>query len=260
MTSNKRKIQLHASYQAMIDSVEEFVVKEGKTLHQAFQAAEEKLGNSKEMSKKEIQQASKELKDNLRLWAEAAEGVSKAYKDQIKFDLAHAKSSVWEKLQSIANTNTAELIEFTTTLKERAQAAVTENHLAAHQEHNQWGSEHALWLDEIEFWKKGHEQALTKLVAIEKALKQQSTSLAEHAQAIKDHAEITHEHETVMKNAEQDATSKVFEAADENETATHQQERKLHMQNAELHLALKTHHFKIMAMINTLYKQTHKAE
>ena len=259
MKSNKRLTELQESYHAMVDSVEEYVVKEGKTLQQAFHAAEEKLGNTAETSKEKIQQASKELKDNLRLWGEAVEGVSEAYKDQLKFDLAYVNSSAWSKLQSIANTSTAELMEFTTSLKEKAQAVVTENHLAAHQEHTLWGSEHALWLDEIAFWNKEHDQALTKLSEIEKELKQQSISLAEHTKAIQAHAESDHEHEKIMKDAEQDVTSKVFEAADEKENPVHQHERKLHAKNAEAHLALKAQHFKVMAMINMLYKETHKA-
>jgi hypothetical protein len=40
MKTKKQPSELKASYQAMVDSVEEFVVKEGKTLHQAFSAAE----------------------------------------------------------------------------------------------------------------------------------------------------------------------------------------------------------------------------
>jgi hypothetical protein len=244
----------------MVDSVEEFVVKEGKTLQQAFHAAEAKLHDTKDMSKEKIQQASSELKNNLRLWGEAVEGASEAYKDQIKFDLAYVNNSIWDKLQSIANTSTAELMEFTTTLKEKAQAVVTDDHLAAHQEHHQWGSEHALWLDEVELWKNEHQQALTKLVEIEKALKHQSSSLSKHVKAIQAHAKTEHQHEKAMKNAEQDLTSNVFEKADKKAAAVHLKERQLHTQQAESHHLLKTHHFKTMAMINVLYKEIHKAE
>lgn len=256
----KSKKRVTESYQAMVDSVEEFVVKEGKTLQQAFHAAEEKLADVTDISKEKIQHASSELKNNLRLWGEAVEGASEAYKEQIKFDIAYVNNSIWDKLQTIANTSTAELITFTKTLKENAQSVVTDEHIAAHQEHNQWSSEHALWLEEVDFWKIEHEQALSKLVEIEKALKQQSTSLAEHVKAIQVHAESDHQHEKIMKNAEQDPSSKVFEKADKKEAAEHLQERKVHAQQSELHHSLKTHHFKTMAMINVLYKEIHKAE
>tara|TARA_R110002153_G_scaffold25502_4_gene80743 strand:+ start:18471 stop:19250 length:780 start_codon:yes stop_codon:yes gene_type:complete len=258
MKTKKKPTELQTSYHAMVDSVEAFVVQEGKSLKQAFKAAEEKLEDASELSKEKIQHASRYLKDNLRFWGETVEGVTDAYKDQIQFDIAYVNNSIWSKLQSIAKTNSAELMEFTRTLKEEAQSVRTAEHLGAHQEHNQWASEHALWLDEIEFWKKDHEQALTKLMEIEKALKQQSTSLFEHAQVIQALANIDHKHEEIMANAEHDPSSEVFKVADEKEIAVHNKERKIHTQHSEFHHAVKTHHFKIMAMINMLDKEMRK--
>ena len=260
MKTPKRTSELHSSYQAMVDSVEEFVVKEGKSLQHAFHAAEEKLVNAKDISKEKILQASKGLKDNLRLWSEAIEGATDAYKDQIEFDYAYVNHAIWEKLKTAANSNTAELIEFTRTLKDKAQSVKTDDHLTAHQEHNQWASEHALWLDEVEFWKKDQAKTLAKLVKIEQALQQQSASLVEHAQAIQAHAEIDQQHEQVLKNAEQDPSSNVFEEADEKAIAKHKKQRQMHGKQAKLHHKFKTQHFKIMAMINMLYKEIHKAE
>lgn len=46
------------------------------------------------------------------MWGDAVEGASEAYKDQIKFDLAYFNNSIWNKFQSIANSNTAEFIAF----------------------------------------------------------------------------------------------------------------------------------------------------
>mgnify|MGYP003676354773 CR=1 FL=1 len=71
-------------------------------------------------------------------------------------------------------------------------------------------------------------------------------------------AEMDHNHEIIMKNAEQDPSSEVSRVADGKENKVHLQERTIHSQNSELHNALKTHHFKIMAMINMLYKEIHK--
>lgn len=259
MKTKQPATELHSSYQAMVDSIEEFMVKEGKTLQQAFCAAEEKLNDAQEISKEKIQQASSGLKVNLRLLAEAVEGVTESYKEQIRFDLAYVNNSIWGKLQNIANSNTADLMAFTRDLREKAQTVTTEVHLAAHQEHNQWSSERALWLDEVDFWRKDHDQALSKLEEIEKALKQQSRALFKHAQSIRKHAETEHEHEKSMTNEEQDLSSKVFEVADENKTKVHQKERQIQAQQLELHHDLKTQHFKLMAMINMLYKEIHKA-
>ena len=258
MTTKKQKTELQKSYQAMVDSVETFVVKEGKTLQHAFHSAEKKLGDAKELSKEKIHQASKHLKENLRLWGDAVEGASEAYKNQIEFDIAYVNTSIWNKLQSIANTNTAEFIAFTQSLREEAQTTVSAEHLAAHQEHSQWASEHALWLDETEFWKKDQQQALAKLVEIEKSLKQQMDSIFEHSQVIQAFSSIDHRHEKTMANAEHDPTSEVFNVADEKEIALHDKERKIHGQHAEFHHALKTKHYKIMAMINMLDKEMNK--
>ena len=255
MKTKKQATELQASYKAMVESVEAFVMQEGKTLQQAFHAAEQKLEDAKDISKEKIQQVSKDLKSNLRLWGDALEAASAAYKDQIKFDLAYVNNSIWNKFQSIANSNTAEFIAFTRTLKEQAQTVRTDEHLAAHQEHSQWASENALWLDEIEFWKKDHEKALAKLMDIEKSVKQQKTALFEHAQVIQAHANIDHKHEKIMTDSEQDSTSEVFNVADEKETAVHNKERKTHAQHSEFHHAFKTHHYKIMAMINMLHKE-----
>ncbi|MFT6988575.1 MAG: thymidine kinase [Paraglaciecola sp.] len=255
-----KKSELQDSYQAMIDNVEEFVVKEGKTLHQAFHAAEKKLDDAKEISKDKIHQASKELKHNLRLFGDTVEGVSEAYKQQIKFDLAYINDSIWNKFQGIANSNTAEFLTFTKALKQQAQTVITEEHLAAHQEHTQWHSEHALWLDEVGFWKKDNQQALTKLIEIEKALKQQSTSLFEHEQVIQAFANMDGKHEEIMTDAEKDPSSEVFKEADESEIAAHNNERIIHGQHSEFHHTVKTHHYKIMAMINMLYKELHTAQ
>jgi hypothetical protein len=92
-------------------------------------------------------------------------------------------------------------------------------------------------------------------VDIEKALKQQATSLSEHAQVIQAHANIDHKHEKTMTNAEQDSSSEVFNVADEKEIAIHNKERQTHGQHSDFHHALKIHHYKIMAMVNMLHKE-----
>lgn len=260
MSNKKNKSDLQKSYQAMVDNVEEFVIKEGKTLQQAFHAAEQKLNTAKDMSKEKIQQASKELQSNLRLLSETAEGVGEAYKERIKFDLAYVNNSIWSKLQTIAKSNTVDLMEFSRTLQDRAQKAVTESHLAAHQEHTEWRSENALWQDEVDYWTKENDQALKKLNEIEAIIKQQNTLFNKHANAIQTLIKKTEKHEESMKNVEQDYSNETFKAKDDKQVAKHQKERQLHAEQSESHYALKTHHFKIMAMINILHKELHKTD
>jgi hypothetical protein len=57
MTANKQQSDIKASYHAMVEAVEEFMVKEGKTIQQAFHAAEEKLADATDASKDSIKQA-----------------------------------------------------------------------------------------------------------------------------------------------------------------------------------------------------------
>jgi 3-dehydroquinate dehydratase len=118
--------------------------------------------------------------------------------------------------------------------------------------------DHALWIDEIEFWKNDHYQVLAKLGDLEKALKRQTRSLFQHAQVIKAHIESHHQHEETIANAEIDPSSENFKVADEQAIAVHQRERRAHAKHSEVHHALKTNHYKTMAMFNMLYKQIHK--
>ncbi|WP_371195966.1 hypothetical protein [Glaciecola sp. SC05] len=259
MTANKKESDLQHGYKAMVEAIEEFVVKEGKSLQEAFHSAEEKLSEAKELSVEKIQQASKDLKYNLSVLGEAIEGASDAYKQQIAFDVAYINASIWNKLQSIANSNTVELMAFTKTLRENANAVETEEHLNAHQQHRQWGSEHALWLDEIAFWKRDHEQIVTKMIEIEKALKLQETLLNKHAHAIQAHVKKDHNHEKTMADVEQDHSSEKFKDADKRKNSSHKKEQGSHAQQSEVHRALKAKHIKVLAMVNMLYKETHQA-
>jgi hypothetical protein len=258
MKNKKHTTELQANYKAMVDSIEKFVIKEGKTLQEAFKAAEEQLEEAKEISKEHIQEASKDLKDKLHLWGDAIKGVNEAYKDQIHLEMTYINDSIWDKLQRVANSNYAELMNFTNTLKEKAQAVRSNEHLHAHQQHNQWACDHALWLDEVEYWKKDHLQARTKLVEIEKQLNQQSKSLDEHSQEIKKHSKIDHQHEKIVANAEQDPTSEVSKIMDEKAIAVHKKECNIHERNAANHQALKSQHLKIMSLVNMLHNEMNK--
>ena len=260
MKSKQQSTDLHTAYQTMIDTVEKLVVKEGENIEQALETAEEKLGEAKQFSKKEIHKVSTDLKDNFRLFGETVESANKAYKDQIKLNMSFVNNSIWDKFLSIAETNTEELIEFTKTLKDKTQAIIKTGHPAAHHEHNKWDSEHAEWLEEIDSWKKEHEQGISKLQDIETAMKQQSLAFTEHAQVIQAHNKMTQEHEEVLKNSEEDPTSEAYKETDESEVGVHQQERHIHAQHKELHHKLKAHHLKMMAIINMLHRKIHEMD
>ncbi|PWQ93807.1 zinc ribbon-containing protein [Leucothrix arctica] len=254
MTTKSLTTDIHNTYQMMIDAVEEFVVKEGKTVPQALDAAEKKLNESSVISKDEIKQVKRDLKDKLRLLAENAEGVSEAYKEQIKLNMAYVSTEIWDKLLKISDSNTAHLIAFKRE-REEAQLVLTSEHLSAHQEHNLWNSEYDFWVTEANLWKSEHDQAIDKLTDIKKILKQQSKVLHEHVHAIEFHKERDHDYEVAMANAEKDPGNEDFRAADQKEAVHQKQERKIHEQYSEMHHVLKVQHYKIMGMINMLHKK-----
>ncbi len=247
---------LKDAYQTMVDTVEELVVKDGQNLQQALLVAEEKLNEWEELSKEQVQEISTELKHDFQTLDENLNQAKESYKEEFKKDAAYVTDSVWGKLLTIMDTNTAQLLAFQKNLKEQVQEITTGEHLTEHQEHTQWHSDHGLWLAEVDIWKKEHTEALDKLAKIEKAISQHSNALDEHAQVVQAHEARDHEHEVVLANAEQDPTSRVFEVKEGEEAAVHKQEKQEHTQHAELHNTMKKHHSEMMSLVNKLYKQT----
>lgn len=255
MKTEEIKEKLQRAYQAMVDTIEPLVEKEGKTLREAVETAEEKISEWEELSKEEVQEISAELKKDLRAMGETLEGAKEAYKEQLKMDAAYLTDSILEKFNKIADTPTAQFLLFKEQIEEEAREATFDEHLKEHQEHQNWHSEHQLWLDEIALWKQDHESALQKLHEIESALKKHSEELQEHEQVIKAHEAQDREHEEIIANVEQDPTSQVFEANDEREAKIHQKEKDVHAEHAELHQNMKKHHLHMMALVNKLYEE-----
>ncbi|WP_299872854.1 hypothetical protein [uncultured Cocleimonas sp.] len=246
---------LKRAYQTMVDTVEDLVVNQGENLQQALQIAEEQLGEWKDLSKEEVEVISSELKHDFKKLEDNLSESREAYKEAFKKEAAYVSDSIWSKLLTIMDTNTAQLLAFQKNLNERVLSIKSADHLTEHEEHTQWSSDHGLWLAEVEIWKKEHAEALGKLAKIEKAIAQHSTLLDEHVQVIKAHEARDHEHEEVLAKAEHDPTSHVFEVKEDEEAAVHAQEKQEHTQHAELHDTMRKHHFTIISLVNKLYKE-----
>lgn len=244
------------AYQNLVDTVEDLVVKEGKTLQQAMYSAEDKLSEWSELSKKQVQDISTEFNHDLKTLGENLNGATEAYKEQFKLDAAYVTDSIWEKLLNVMDANTAQLSVFIKDLKDQAQGNTTDQHINEHADHTKWDSEHELWLSEIDLWKQEHATALSQLSSIEKMIKQHSDALDEHAQVIKAHQASSHEHEVDIAKAEKDPTSEQYEDAVKRDSVIHAQERQEHLQHAELHRTMKRHHMRMMASVSELYKKT----
>lgn len=247
---------LKHAYQTMVDTVEDLVVNQGESLQQALYTAEEKLKEWKELSQEQVEEITTELKHDFKTLDDNLNESRESYKEQFKKEAAYVTDTVWSKLLTIMDTNTAQLLAFQKNLNERVMSIKGSDHLTEHQEHTQWNSDHGLWLAEVDIWKKEHTEALDKLAKIEKAIAQHSAMLDEHAQVIKAHEARDHEHEEVIAKAEKDPTSRVFEVKEDEEAAVHTQEKQEHTQHAELHDTMRKHHFAIMSLVNKLYKQT----
>ena len=243
------------AYKSLVDTVEELVVKDGKSLQQAMHTAEERLSEWNNLNKKQVEEISTELTNNFHTLGESLKGAREAYKEQFQLDAAYVNDSIWDKLLKVMDANTAQLLVFEEDLKERAQAATSKVHLTEHQQHTQWKSDHELWLAEIALWKKEHDTALAQLADIEKTIKQHSDALDEHAQAVQAHEASDHEHEKTIANAEKDPSNQVFEESEDKEASVHKQEAQEHRQHAELHDTMKKSHLKMMASVAELYKK-----
>jgi hypothetical protein len=252
--------KLQSTYHKMVDTIESLVEKEGKSLKEAVNIAEEKLSAWQELSKEENQKVSDEVRSDLKSIGETIQGAKIAYKEQFKLDTTYLTDSIWNKLSKAADVGKEEFIAFTNDLKERTKKIRMSEHASEHLDHLQWDSEHDFWLDEIKIWKKDHQTALEKLKTIEASIKKHDESLDEHAQAIQAHQKLDHQHEKVMSNAELDPSSLVFEEDDDKDISMHKQESKEHSQHAELHNTLKKDHRKTMSLVSHLYKEVVKQE
>ena len=255
MSTEKPNKDFKDAYQELVDAVEELVVKEGKSLQEAFQLAEYKLDKWEELSQEEVQEISHGLKKDFQNLGHGLNLVKESYKEELKLDAAYITDSIWDKLLNIMDSNTAQLLAFEKNLDEQVQELTTAEHITNHQEHSQWESEHKLWLSEIALWKKESIQAQAQLEAIEIGIKKYSDALDEHAQVVQAHESSEHDHEKTMAKAEKDPTSQVFAEADEDGIELHKQEKHEHDQHAELHQSMKKHHAEMMSLINRLYKK-----
>jgi len=223
MTTETLKEKLQHTYQSMLETIEVLVNKEGKTIREAFDHAKEKLSEIEELSREEIQEISDTVKQDLQSFGDVLVEATDSYKEKMKFDLAYISDSLLDTFTKIADSSTAQLIEFKNKIEQEAREASMDEHTKEHREHQSWHSDHALWLDEISLWKKDHQTALDKLQQIEQAIKQHSNALDEHAQVIQFHEAEDKKHEQAMAETEKDPTSQVLEQQDEAEQTTHQQ-------------------------------------
>ncbi len=121
MKTKALKEKLQKNYQAMLETIEVLINKEGHSLKEAFHHAEEKLSEIEELSREEIQEISDTVKQDLHSLSETLLEAKEAYKEQIKLNIAYMTEGLIDTLMKIADSNTAQLIEFKNKIAEEAR-------------------------------------------------------------------------------------------------------------------------------------------
>ncbi|MGK0272681.1 MAG: hypothetical protein ACI88H_003354 [Cocleimonas sp.] len=247
--------KLKRAYHGMVDSLDHLVDKEGKSLKEALVLSKKKLSEWNELSHEEVEKISAEIQQDLISFSEGMEGVRASFRETLALDARYLEDTTLEKINKIANKTTFEIIQFNKNLKEAAEEATEELHEELHHQHQQWDSEHDMWLLDVALWQKEHQQAEVKLLAIQDAIREQAISLQEHSQTIRAHQLKDHQHETTMASVVKDKTSQIAEGQNELNQQTHEQMKHTHDIQDQLHQEIKYHHRKVMVLIDKLYEK-----
>jgi len=147
--------KLQKAYKSMLEHVEELVDKDKKPLKEAFEEAEEKLSEWRELSREEISHISEELKSNLSDVGEASHKLNESLKETLSFDANYLASSVWNKLSKVADQTIVELSELGESLRKHT---VTDA--------SNYSDQQQVWLKDAELWNDNYAESLKKLDSI----------------------------------------------------------------------------------------------
>ncbi len=253
MNLDELQKKLERGYQGMLTQIEELVTKEGKSVKEAVEHAEQKISDWGELSKEEVAKVRDEVEHDLGSLGEALNQAKEVFKNQAKLDTRYLTSSAWDKLSQIADKSTLQLIQFKEGLQEQVQEIIGTTSERAHQDHRRWQSEHELWLEEIQRWQKQHDEAVARLEEIQQGIHKHAEALAEHAQAIQAHDIQDQAHERLIADREKASDSSNDRSLDDEEQSQHEAAERLHEQHAKFHLQIKQKHQKIMGLIDRLY-------
>lgn len=237
--------KLERGYHSMLTQIEELVSKEGKSVKEAVEHAEQKISDWEELSKEEVTKIRDEVERDLGSLGEELNHAKEVFKNQANLDARYLAASAWDKLSQIADKSTLQLIQFKEALQDQVQEAVGTTHQNADRDYRRWHREHELWVEEMELWKNQHNEAITKLQAIQQ-------SNARHAEALAEHAQTTLAHQT--KGQENITEGSPNDVLDDAEQQQHAEEDRLHADHAKSHADIKSHHQKMMGLIDRLYR------
>lgn len=123
-----------------------------------------------------------------------------------------------------------------------------------HEEHVQWRSEHAQWLDDIGIWQMQNQRALADLARLEVAIRDHGASLAEHTWKVRSHERVLCEHEHEIGELQ---VAGAGEQADP-KLASHEAWAHTHASLAKQHEVIKEHHRKAVVSVRRMLSEAHE--
>ncbi len=250
--------EIEKSYHDMLKSVEKLVKKEGKTLREAIDIAEDKLFKRGGLEQEHAKQISAEVQRDLGSLGETIAEAKASFREKWELDSRYLSESAWDTLSriadSVADKTTLAMMTLNRELQGRIADATSRLHEREHQDHRDWQSDHKMWLDDIAIWQKEYDRAEKDLVAIQSALQQRKEELDRHRQAIKTHEYIDQVHEQDIARSEKDPDNPVIQVIITGNAEGYAEMKARHREDAELHQALAQDHRKVISLITRLHK------
>jgi len=165
--------KLQKAYHSMLEHIEELVDKDKKPLKEAFQEAEEKLSEWRELSREEVDHISGELKSNLSDVGEASNQLNQSLKETLSFDASYLAGSIWNRLSKVADQTMVELSELGDELREHMSTDASTK-----------SEQQQVWFNDAMQWQGDYEKALKQLDAARAQVRKSIRETSKYSTAI----------------------------------------------------------------------------
>ena len=183
----------------MLEHVEELVDKDKKPLKEAFEEAEEKLSEWRELSREEVSHISEELKSNLSDVGEASHQLNESLKETLSFDASYLAGSVWNRLSKVADQTIVELSELGESLR---QHTVTDA--------STYSDQQQIWLKDAAQWHDNYGDSLKKLDSIRADIRKKVRQTNAYSKAVTNDKADQSRHD-LLSQENQEVTQRINE-------------------------------------------------
>lgn len=249
--------KIQRGYHAMIDDIESLIRKEGKTLKQALEVAEDKLEDWEDLTIDQAKLVRSEVRHDLHALGDKLYDAKSSFMHRLEMDKNFIKKSASHKLASIADKTIYELIELKDSLFDQDEELTSHEIIQSeHLDHARWRDDHLFWLAEIAMWRKETRDAEAKILAIHDAVNKHGVSLQDHVKNIRSHDEAEHDHEVKLATLEKALKDDAAESS--RDQLAHEIMSKSHKSQALHHQQFKNKHREIVMLVERLYGLTHE--